>query len=94
MHNRFTEFGLWCDDMMEYFKKELEETKEFEKVCGSSGITQNRIKYYSLKIKLLELRKKHYLETGSDRLNFKDEKIADLIKEASKYDESLGGLVK
>ena len=65
-HNRFTEFPEWCDDMIEFFKDQVQRCEDMERFCGASEITQRRIKHYTAKIKLFEIRKKQYLETGDD----------------------------
>ena len=88
MADRWTEFEAWCDEMIKFFKDEIESNKAMEKFCGETDITQDRIKCNEAKIKLFEIRKKHYQETG-DSYAPKTPEVAALNKIIFKTDETL-----
>jgi len=93
IYDRWTEFDKWCDEMIDYSKKNIDEINEFKRVTKSDDEMFNRqIKYYEASIKYYTLRKEHYLKTGDSHgtnvPEIKNAMIEKIMIEKMKYDST------
>ena len=86
MADRWTEFPEWCDEMIKFAKDNIEQINKLDRICGTSSISERRLKYHELSIKIYELRKERYYKTGDSR-GMSDPEIAKLYKQRDKVDE-------
>lgn len=85
--NRWTEFEAWCDYMIDYCDKQIEKN-EFIHSAFYAEEAERNIRYHKANKRLLEIRKKHYQETG-DSYPPDTEEVRALKEEKIKNDTIL-----